>query len=234
MNERPRVLVIDDESAIRESLAFALDRDRFDVVEAGDLRTAREHWSGADLLILDLMLPDGSGTEFLTWLRKRSSVPVLILTSRDEEVDRIVGLELGADDYVVKPFSPREVVARVRAVLRRTSAPLRTEPPVDDALVGAGGLRLEPSQRRAWVGGAEVQLSRLQFDLLATFMQSPGRVFERDTLLDRVWGDCCVVGDRTVDVHVKELRRKLVEAGGTADLIETVRGVGYRLRDEEP
>ncbi len=195
MQERSEILVIDDEPAIRESLAFALRRDGFGVVEAGTLRQARAQWDEADLLILDLMLPDGSGIEFLTWVRQRSTVPVLILTSRGEETDRVVGLELGADDYVVKPFSPREVVARVRAVLRRTDSTVAPESADASAgsgnLDGPGGLRLAAEARRAWCGDVELQLSKLQFDLLATLLASPGRVFERDVLLDQVWGTCC-------------------------------------------
>jgi len=200
------------------------------VVEAGTLREARASWSDADLIILDLMLPDGSGTEFLSWVRQRSQIPVLILTSRGDETDRVVGLELGGDDYVVKPFSPREMVARVRAVLRRTE-PSGAFPCPTDTITGVGGLELEPSTRRVRVHGAEMEVSKLQFDLLATLLAAPGRVFERDELLDRVWGRDCVVGDRTVDVHVKELRRKIEAAGGSALVIETVRGVGYRMCD---
>jgi two-component system response regulator RegX3 len=226
----PVVLVVDDEPAIRESLAFALRRDGFGIAEAATLRDAEQRDAGADLIILDLVLPDSSGLDFLRALRARSDVPVIVLTSRDEETDRVVGLEMGADDYVLKPFSPREVVARVRAVLRRFRGdrPQEEDPP----LQGPGGLRVEPRTRRAALGDTELALSRTEFNLLAAFLKAPGRVFERSQLLDAVWGSDVVVGDRTVDVHVKALRRKLEEAGGDPKLLETVRGVGYRLRDE--
>jgi DNA-binding response OmpR family regulator len=224
------VLVVDDEPAIRESLAFALRRDGFAIAEAGTLREAERGSAEADLLILDLVLPDGSGLDFLRTLRARSDVPVIVLTSRDEETDRVVGLEMGADDYVLKPFSPREVVARVRAVLRRFRGDRAQE---ESPLSGPGGLRVDPRTRRASLGGNELALSRTEFNLLAAFVKAPGRVFERSQLLDAVWGSDVVVGDRTVDVHVKALRRKLDEAGGDPKLLETVRGVGYRLRDAE-
>jgi DNA-binding response OmpR family regulator len=225
----PVVLVVDDEPAIRESLAFALRRDGFGIAEAATLRDAEQRGAGADLIILDLVLPDGSGLDFLRALRARSDVPVIVLTSRDEETDRVVGLEMGADDYVLKPFSPREVVARVRAVLRRFRGDRPQEEP---PLQGPGKLRVDPRTRRATLAGAELALSRTEFNLLAAFLKAPGRVFERSQLLDAVWGSDVVVGDRTVDVHVKALRRKLEEAGGDPKLLETVRGVGYRLRDE--
>ena len=225
----PVVLIVDDEPAIRESLGFALGRDGFDVRGVGTIGDAGEECQGADLIVLDLMLPDGSGVDFLRELRRRSDVPVIVLTSRDDEADRIVGLEVGADDYVVKPFSPREVAARARAVLRRVrkSAP----EPAAQALRGAEGLQLDPRTRRAGVGGREMPLSRTEFDLLTTFLRAPGRVFDRGQLMDLVWGPDCVVGDRTIDVHLKALRRKIKEAGGDPLVLETVRGVGYRLRE---
>jgi DNA-binding response OmpR family regulator len=225
------VLVVDDEPAIRESLAFALGRDGFAVLEAGSLRAARALVEGADLLILDLMLPDGSGLDLLRWLRPRSRVPVLILSSRGDETDRVVGLELGADDYVVKPFSPREVVARVRAVLRRVEpAPVAEAARPAPTELRVGALRLDLARREGWLGSAPLDLTRLPFDLLAALMRAPGRVHTREDLLDGVWGETCVT-DRTVDVHIKALRRSLAAAGGDPELIETVRGVGYRLRE---
>lgn len=223
----PAILLVDDEPAIRESLAFALRRDGFAVSEAGSLREARALAGEADLVILDLVLPDGNGLDFLRSLRARSDVPVIVLTSRDEETDRVVGLEIGADDYVLKPFSPREVAARVRAVLRRAAK--ATEP--EEKPLREGTLVLDPRTRKASVGERELALSRTEFNLLALFLASPGRVFERGQILDAVWGSDVVVGDRTVDVHVKALRRKLEEAGGDPRVLETVRGVGYRLRD---
>jgi DNA-binding response OmpR family regulator len=231
----PLVLLVDDEPAIRESLAFALKRDGFAIAEAGSLREAEQRIAGTDLVILDLVLPDGSGLDFLRGLRAKSDVPVIVLTSRDEETDRVVGLEMGADDYVLKPFSPREVVARVRAVLRRVRGD-RPQPEADTVeppIEGPGRLRVDPRSRRASVGDTELALSRTEFNLLAAFLRAPGRVFERGQLLDAVWGSDVVVGDRTVDVHVKALRRKLEDAGGDPKLLETVRGVGYRLKDAQ-
>ena len=225
----PLILVVDDEPAIRESLAFALKRDGFAIDEAGSLKEAEARAPAADLVILDLVLPDGNGLDFLRRLRTRSDVAVIVLTSRDEETDRVAGLEMGADDYVRKPFSPREVVARVRAVLRRAGQRIAA---TDDAALRLGGLEVDPRTRRASVGGSELALSRTEFNLLAAFLRSPGRVFERSQLLEAVWGADVVVGDRTVDVHIKALRRKLEEAGGDHRVLETVRGVGYRLREE--
>ncbi len=222
------VLIVDDEPAIRESLAFALKRDGFSIEEAASLREAQRKLDGADLVLLDLVLPDGNGLEFLRALRSKSDVPVIVLTSRDEETDRVVGLEMGADDYVLKPFSPREVAARVRAVLRRS-----TRKPEDEEkpLRGPGGLVVDPRTRKASVAGSDMALSRTEFDLLAALLRSPGRVFERSQILDAVWGSDVNVGDRTVDVHVKALRRKIEDAGGDPKLLETVRGVGYRMRE---
>ncbi|GAC1347951.1 MAG: response regulator transcription factor [Myxococcales bacterium] len=231
----PQVLVVDDEPAIRESRAFALRRDGFAIAEAGSLRTAEGAASGVDLVLLDLVLPDGNGLDFLRRLRERSDVPVIVLTSRDEESDRVAGLEMGADDYVLKPFSPREVVARVRAVLRRFRAANGEVPgetrEAQAPLRGPGGLSVDPRTRKAAVGGRELMLSRTEFNLLGAFLLQPGRAFERGEILDAVWGTDVVVGDRTVDVHIKALRRKLEEAGADPQLIETVRGVGYRLKD---
>ena len=223
-----RVLVVDDEPAIRESLAFALKREGFGVLEAASLREARALVDEqAELVILDLVLPDGNGLDFLRSLRSRSDIPVIVLTSRDDETDRVLGLEMGADDYVLKPFSPREVTARVRAVLRRAAS----RPAPEETVLRAGALSVDPRSRRALVASSELALSRTEFNLLTFFLGSPGRVFERSQLLDAVWGSDVVVGDRTVDVHIKALRRKIEEAGGDPRALETVRGVGYRLRD---
>ncbi len=247
-----KVLVVDDEPAIREALRFALVKDGFAAALASSLKEAQAALAGEaiDLLVLDLVLPDGFGLDFLKALRAQSDVPVIVLTSRDEEDDRLLGLSLGADDYVVKPFSPREVAARVRAVLRRArvsaahasgeggaeAGSAEGDPHPDSAsesqapLAGARGLRVEPRTRRAFLGESPLSLSRTEFNLLATLLRAPGAVFERQDLLDAVWGQDVVVGERTVDVHIKALRRKLDEAAaGAGELIETVRGVGYRL-----
>jgi DNA-binding response OmpR family regulator len=229
-----RVLVVDDEPAIRESLAFALKREGVGVLEAASLKEARALLDEqADLIILDLVLPDGNGLDFLRALRAGSDVPVIVLTSRDNETDRVLGLEMGADDYVLKPFSPREVAARVRAVLRRAGKSVQQNGGAaeEDRAVQVGTLSLDPRTRKAAVAKRDLPLSRTEFNLLAVFLGSPGRVFERSQLLEAVWGSDVVVGDRTVDVHMKALRRKIEEAGGDPRVLETVRGVGYRLRD---
>ena len=228
------VLIVDDEPAIRESLAFALKRDGFEVREAATLKAARAQQAEVDLILLDLVLPDGNGLDFLRALRSQTDLPVIVLTSRDEETDRVLGLEMGADDYVLKPFSPREVAARVRAVLRRAAArpPQPSPGSENEKPLRVGGLQVDPRTRKALAGQAELALSRTEFNLLAVFLRSPGRVFERSQLLDAVWGSDVVVGDRTVDVHIKALRRKIEEAGGDSRALETVRGVGYRLRED--
>ena len=232
-----KVLVVDDEAGIRESLCYALERDGFEAAAFDRLAGLDGELAGADLLVLDLMLPDGSGLELLRRLRgspdlTSRQLPVIVLTSRAEEVDRVVGLELGADDYVVKPFSPRELVARVRAVLRR-GHPVLAPPEASGKDSGRPGLHVDPVARRARFGAHELELSRLEFDLLALFASSPGRVFERGQLLSRIWGPDCVVTERTIDVHINAVRRKLELAGGDGQLLETVRGVGYRLREPD-
>jgi two-component system catabolic regulation response regulator CreB len=219
------ILVVEDEPAIAESVAYALRRDGFSVSLAGTLAEAESERERADLVVLDLMLPDGSGFDFIGALRAaRPGKPVIVLSSRDGEADRVAALETGADDYVTKPFSPREIVARVRAVLRRTSVQsVSPEPPKLPPIV------VDRSTRRAEVGGSPLELTRVEFDLLACMLDGPGRVYTRAELIDRVWGDGFAITDRTIDSHVKALRRKLGEAGGDSSILETVRGVGYRI-----
>jgi len=219
-----RILVVEDEPAIAESVAYALRRDGFAVSLAGTLAEAEAQRADADLVILDLMLPDGSGFEWIGAIRgERRDKPIIVLSSRDGEADRVAALETGADDYVTKPFSPREIVARVRAVLRRSSA----EPAAETT--SATAVELDARARRAWVGGTALELTRVEFDLLACLLAGPDRVHTRAELIDRVWGDGFAITDRTVDSHVKALRRKLSEAGADPATIETVRGVGYRV-----
>lgn len=224
----PIVLLIDDEPAITESLAYVFGRSGFEPRAAGSLAEADRVLAaepGVELVILDVMLPDGNGVAWLQQLRRHSRLPVIVLSSHDDAVDHIVALEMGADDYIDKPFSPREVVARVRAVLRRVPA----APPVAETPVAAP-LSIDLDKRLAIANGVTLNLSKTEFDLLATLNASPGRVFEREHLLDRVWGDTSVT-ERSVDAFVKSLRRKLVDAGLPAETIETVRGVGYRLAE---
>jgi DNA-binding response OmpR family regulator len=178
--------------------------------------------------LLDLMLPDGSGFEIIGAARRVVPPPaIIVLSSRDGEADRVAALETGADDYVTKPFSPREIVARVRAVLRRSTGQAPAAPEVDAVMP----LKADEATRRATAHGREMDLTRVEFDLLACLLSAPGRVFTRGELIDRVWGDGFAITDRTIDSHVKGLRRKVEGAGGDVNLIETVRGVGYRVRD---
>lgn len=222
-----KVLVVEDEPAIAESIAYFLRRDGFAATVATTLATAEREIDKADLIILDLMLPDGSGFDLIGQVRRSAArAAIIVLSSRDSEADRVAALETGADDYVTKPFSPREIVARVRAVLRRAARPaLLSDAPAPLPLV------VDEATRRAYVSGQKVDLTRVEFDLLACMLAAPGRVFTRAQLIDRVWGDGFAITDRTIDSHVKGLRKKVVEAGGDADLIETVRGVGYRVTD---
>jgi len=225
-----RILIVEDEPAIAESLSYALRRDGFTVTWAPTLADARLEIDAADLLILDLMLPDGSGFELVGAARRAKGAPaIIVLSSRDGEADRVAALETGADDYVTKPFSPREVVARVRAVLRRAGGSAeRALPRADPA---PPPITVDEATRRAHFGGNLVELTRVEFDLLACLVSAPGRVFTRAGLIDRVWGDGFAITDRTIDSHVKALRRKVEAAGGDANVIETVRGVGYRVSD---
>jgi len=223
-----RVLVVDDEPDLVELVRYNLTEAGFRVSEArtGAEALAAVRRSVPDVLILDLMLPDLSGTEVCRRLRNESELvdlPIIMLTAKSEEIDRVVGFELGADDYVTKPFSPREQVLRVRAVLRR-----RVQGEVGERPLEHGPLRLEPGTHRCLVGGREVSVTAREFQLLAALMRRPGRVMTRDRLLDEVWGRDITVTSRTIDTHLKRLREKLNEAGM---LIETVRGVGYRFAE---
>jgi DNA-binding response OmpR family regulator len=228
---RHSILVVEDEPAIAESLAYALERDGFEALVAGTVGEARERLVGANLVLLDLMLPDGSGFDFIGQVRREgNATPIIVLSSRDGEADRVAALETGADDYVTKPFSPREIVARVRAVLRR----LQSMPPAAPPPAATVPIRVDSATRRAHVHDAALELTRVEFDLLTSLLERPGRVFTRSELIDNVWGDGYAITDRTIDSHIKSLRRKVAEAGGNPALLETVRGVGYRVTDEPP
>lgn len=229
--ERYSIVVVEDEPAIAESIAYSLRKESFETTIACTLAEGLSQRAKADLFVLDLMLPDGSGFDLIARLRAEGSpTPIIVLSSRDSEADRVACLETGADDYVTKPFSPREIVARVRAVLRRFEG---SQPAA--ARRAASPLSVDHSTRRARYATAkqatELELTRVEFDLLAQLAHTPGRVFARAELIDRVWGDGFAITDRTIDSHIKSLRRKVADAGGPANLIETVRGVGYRLSD---
>jgi two-component system catabolic regulation response regulator CreB len=228
----PKILVVEDEPAIAESIAYSLRRDGFTVAIAPTLAAAERELSQVDLVVLDLMLPDGSGFDLIGQIRRgQLGTAVIVLSSRDGEADRVAALETGADDYVNKPFSPREIVARVRAVLRRAAPAAALARSGSSPGLAPMPLTVDEATRRACIHGRAMDLTRVEFDLLACLLAAPGRVFTRAQLIDRVWGDGFAITDRTVDSHVKGLRKKVAEAGGDAALIETVRGVGYRVTD---
>jgi DNA-binding response OmpR family regulator len=221
-----RILIVEDEPAIAESLDYALQREGFETQTAATYARAEQARAWPTLIILDLMLPDGNGRDLLRTLRAEArATPVIVLSSRESESDRVSALEDGADDYVTKPFSPREVVARVRAVLRRLTAA--------DPAEATPGIGIDRKGRQASFAGRSLELTRVEFDLLATLWESRGQVYTRAELIDRVWGSGFVMTDRTIDSHIKSLRRKLEGAGASAAVIQTVRGVGYRLAANE-
>jgi two-component system, OmpR family, catabolic regulation response regulator CreB len=215
-----RILVVEDEPAIADAVEYALSTEGLTVVRASTLQAAQQHLSEADLVVLDVSLPDGSGFDFCRELRKNSTIPVIFLTSRASEVDRVVGLELGADDYVVKPFSPRELSARVRAILRRMSARQVTP-------LGKVALIIDEDRRSVSWHGVTLDLTRYEFRLLAVLVARPGMVFPRTRLLDLVWERPDGPFDRTVDTHIKTLRAKLQAAHPASNPIRTLRGEGY-------
>ena len=223
-----KVLIVEDDADVVHVARAYLERDGFEVIvesdgEAGLVRALSE---APSLVLLDWMLPKRSGLDVLRRLRRESATPVILLTARTDELDRIVGLEVGADDYIVKPFSPRELVARVRAVLRRSEG--QSGGAAERTVVEHGPLRLDVAQRRATAADSLLPLTTLEFDLLLVFASAPGRVFGRDDLIERVWGTDFTGVDRVVDVHVSNLRQKLA-AAGVDGLLRTVRGVGYAL-----
>ncbi|MBK5305599.1 MAG: response regulator transcription factor [Frankiaceae bacterium] len=222
-----RLLVIEDEPSISEPLAYMLEKEGFEVAVAATGPDGVDEFarSGADLVLLDVMLPGLSGTEVCRTLRQTSNVPIIMLTARDSEVDKVVGLELGADDYVTKPFSHRELVARIRAVLRRRAEP---DEPAATALE-AGPVRMDVDRHRVTVAGEEVQLPLKEFELLEILLRNSGRVLTRQQLIDRVWGADYVGDTKTLDVHVKRLRAKLEPAPGKPQHLVTVRGLGYKF-----
>ena len=234
ISERPRILFVEDERSISEPFSKALAREGFEPHVAGTAARALELADSLepDLILLDLHLPDGDGRDVCRTIRARSGVPIIILTARGTETDRIVGLELGADDYVVKPFSRAEVIARIRAVLRRAKPAAQA---ASEAPISIDALHVDLAARRAALDGEELALSRKEFDLLAELVRNAGRVVTREALMDRVWDENWFGSTKTLDVHVRWLRGKLGETAENAHYLQTVRGVGFRFRGpEEP
>ena len=231
MPESSTILLVDDEEAVQKLLAFPLERDGHRVVVAGDGEEALERFSReqVDLVVLDIMLPKLDGLEVCRRLRAASSVPIIMLTARDDELDKVLGLELGADDYITKPFSIREFRSRVRAQLRRAST-LRAAADESETL-RANGLVMDAGKRAASLDGVPVPLTFVEFELLWMLASHPGRVYTRQALLQALWGGSDYREPRTIDVHVRHLREKLERDSRTPEFILTVRGVGYRFRD---
>jgi two-component system response regulator RegX3 len=236
MQGRRTILMVEDEESITVPLSEALAREGFDTEIAGTVAEALELAGrvAPDLVLLDVMLPDGSGYDVCRELRRESRVPIIMLTARGEETDRVVGLELGADDYIVKPFSAREVAARIRAVLRRSGeAAAATRPSRETAALEVGDLRLDPARRSATLGGDELDLTRKEFELLELLMREAGSVITRERLIDEVWDVNWFGSTKTLDVHVSGLRRKLGDDPSSPRYLHTVRGVGFRFSGQE-
>lgn len=225
-----RVLIVEDEASLADPLAFLLRKEGFDVTIAADGPTALESFDaeGADIVLLDLMLPGMSGTDVCKRLRVTSSVPVIMVTARDSEIDKVVGLELGADDYVTKPYSARELIARIRAVLRR-GVDAEADPIEEIGILEAGPVRMDVERHTVSVRGGGVTLPLKEFDLLEYLLRNSGRVLTRGQLIDRVWGSDYVGDTKTLDVHVKRLRSKLETDPGKPSHLVTVRGLGYKF-----
>jgi two-component system response regulator RegX3 len=224
-----RVLVVDDEESFRETLAFMLRKEGFDVATAATGQDALDDLErdGADLVLLDLMLPGVSGTEVCRQIRQRTKTPVIMVTAKDSEVDKVVGLELGADDYVTKPFSTRELLARMRAVLRRSDANDILDS--DEDVLTAGAVRMDVERHIVTVEDRQVQLPLKEFELLRMLLLNAGRVMTRTQLIDRVWGSDYVGDTKTLDVHVKRLRSKIEKDPANPTMLTTVRGLGYKF-----
>ena len=222
-----RILIVEDESSLSEPLAYLLEREGYETTIAadGNLAVAEFDRNGADLVLLDLMLPGLSGTEVCREIRTRSSVPIIMLTAKDSEVDIVVGLELGADDYVTKPYSTRELLARIRAVLRR-----RVDTDLDDnQVLESGTVRMDVERHTVSVDGKDVPMPLKEFELLELLLRNSGRVLTRGQLIDRVWGADYFGDTKTLDVHIKRIRSKIEKVPGEPTMLVTVRGLGYRF-----
>ncbi len=234
MERSPRILLVDDEQAIQTLLSYPLQKDGYEVVNATDGRQALARFDEGpfDLVVLDVMLPHVDGLEVCRRMRARSTVPIIMLTAKAEEVDKVVGLELGADDYITKPFSVREFRSRVRAALRR-GALTRSEELGDESPLSVVDLHIDFARRSVTVRDENVELTFVEFEILTALARNPGRVFTRDMLLTRIWGDSAFRDPRTIDVHIRHLREKLEVDAKDPEYLFTVRGVGYRFRDKE-
>jgi two-component system response regulator RegX3 len=223
-----RILVVEDEETLAEAISFLLSKEGFEVeiAEDGPAAVAAFEKNGADLILLDLMLPGLSGTEVCRQIRAKSSVPIIMLTAKDSEIDKVVGLEIGADDYVTKPYSSRELIARIRAVLRRGELGDAT---VVDGVLSVGPIRLDSDRHVISVNNEQVALPLKEFELLEFLMRNSGRVLTRMQLIDRVWGSDYVGDTKTLDVHIKRLRAKIEKDPANPEMIQTVRGMGYKL-----
>ena len=226
---KPRILVVEDEQAISEPLVESLEREGFDAQVAASVGDAEAAFDERepDLVLLDVMLPDGDGRDLCRDLRARSEVPIIMLTARGEEIDRVVGLELGADDYVVKPFSARELAARIRAILRRGRGQAKRD------VLGVGPIKLDASSRTVWKDGRVVEMAAREFDLLALLMSRAGDVVRREEIMDLVWDEHWFGSTKTLDVHVSWLRKKLEDDAASPRFITTIRGVGFRFAGPE-
>ena len=231
MPDSSTILLVDDEDSIQKLLAYPLEREGFRVLQARDGEEALRQFASerVDLVVLDLMLPKLDGLEVCKRLRAQSEVPIIMLTARDDELDKVLGLELGADDYITKPFSIREFRSRVRALLRRAS--VSRQPASDDEVVSAVDLRIDLARRSVEARGRQIQLTYAEFELLRTLASNPGRVYSRRMLLEALWGGADYREPRTIDVHVRHLREKLERDPAEPEYLLTVRGVGYRFRD---
>ena len=231
-----RILLVDDEQSIQTLLSYPLRKEGYHVVQATDGPQALERFDeeAFDLVVLDLMLPKIDGLEVCRRLRTRSSVPIIMLTAKSEEIDKVVGLELGADDYITKPFSLREFSSRIKAALRRAEMTRPVETAPDEAPLEVGQLRIDFPKRSVRMRGIDAQLTYVEFEILSALARSPGRVFTRDMLLARIWGDSAYRDPRTIDVHIRHLREKIERDPKEPEYLLTVRGVGYRFRDSEP
>ncbi len=231
-----RILLVDDEQSIQTLLSYPLRKEGYDVVQATDGQQALERFGeqSFDLVVLDVMLPRLDGLEVCRRLRRISAVPIIMLTAKSEEIDKVVGLELGADDYITKPFSLREFSSRIKAALRRAELSRPVETADDEAPLEVGELRIDFPKRTVRVHGRDAQLTYVEFEIVSTLARSPGRVFTRDMLLARIWGDSAYRDPRTIDVHIRHLREKVERDPKDPEYLFTVRGVGYRFRDTEP